>query len=363
MRICAIGPLYPWRGGIALYNTELVRAMKVKHDVFVVNFSYLYPNFLYKKPQIDPEKQNTIIPNNAFIHSLKFWQWRKSLKQCIEFSPTHVTIHLWHPFWYFQIFSISTYIKKYTKAQVICFVHNVYPHDSLVFTKKLLEILLKIAVKNTDVVVTHSLTQAKILQRLFPAKKIQCAPHPLYEPEVIKNRTKHKKLELLFPGFIRPYKGLPVLLRAISLVKHLPIHLQIAGESWLHESIADMVHTLHIENMVSINNSYIPQAELTTYFLHADLAVFPYIEASQSGMIQMALGHKVPVIVTQVPGLYEFLNPNEAFICPPNNAEALASIFKSLVNNPSQLEAMNTYVQKNEPKHTWQSLVHTLFLK
>ena len=47
MKICIIGPTYPYRGGISHYNTLLCENLKKRHDIKSISFKRLYPSFLY----------------------------------------------------------------------------------------------------------------------------------------------------------------------------------------------------------------------------------------------------------------------------------------------------------------------------
>ncbi len=53
-KACLVGPAYPYRGGIAHFNSLLAREFAKDHDVLVVNFKRLYPSFLFPgKTQFD----------------------------------------------------------------------------------------------------------------------------------------------------------------------------------------------------------------------------------------------------------------------------------------------------------------------
>ncbi len=60
MRICIIGPVTPFRSGIARHTTAIARelARREKIDVSVMSFSRQYPRFLYPgDDDHDPEAQ------------------------------------------------------------------------------------------------------------------------------------------------------------------------------------------------------------------------------------------------------------------------------------------------------------------
>ena len=50
-KIVMIGPVYPYKGGIAHYTGLMCKALRKKYDVTMVSFQMQYPKFLYKKEQ------------------------------------------------------------------------------------------------------------------------------------------------------------------------------------------------------------------------------------------------------------------------------------------------------------------------
>lgn len=52
-----IGPVYPYKGGIAHYTALMYRALMTEDDVTLVSYSMQYPKFLFKKEQRDWENK------------------------------------------------------------------------------------------------------------------------------------------------------------------------------------------------------------------------------------------------------------------------------------------------------------------
>ncbi len=71
---------------------------------------------------------------------------------------------------------------------------------------------------------------------------------------------------------------------------------------------------------IEIENRWIADEEIGSYFARAHLAVCPYIEASQSGLIPLAYVFKVPVVATHVGGLKEQVEHGRTgLLVPPND--------------------------------------------
>lgn len=133
-----------------------------------------------------------------------------------------------------------------------------------------------------------------------------------------------KTINFLFFGRIEKYKGIQLLAKAYKeLVQthSLNITLTIAGSGNLAEYREEF---RNIPN-VTIINRYIPDNEIGQYFsIPNTIVVLPYIDASQSGVIPIALEYNTPIIASETGGLKEQLNNGEIGIfCKVNDINSL----------------------------------------
>jgi glycosyltransferase involved in cell wall biosynthesis len=112
-----------------------------------------------------------------------------------------------------------------------------------------------------------------------------------------------RPFRLLFFGRILVYKGLDLLLEALPLLRaEFPaLGLEIWGEGDLTS------YRLQIElaGNVRVENRWIDENEIAGIFERTDLAVLPYREASQSGVVATAFAVGMPCVATPIPGLCE----------------------------------------------------------
>jgi glycosyltransferase involved in cell wall biosynthesis len=167
---------------------------------------------------------------------------------------------------------------------------------------------------------------------------------------------------LLHFGFIRPYKGLAVLLDAMPLIQtEIPVHLLVAGEVWGAKAEYDaQIARLHIGTQVTFVDRYVPDEELASYFRAADVAVLPYLSATQSGVVQLAFGFGLPVIASHVGGLPDVIVEGETgLLVPPGDAPALAEAvirFFRFGLGPS----MTTNIKADQARFSWERMVTTI---
>jgi glycosyltransferase involved in cell wall biosynthesis len=103
--------------------------------------------------------------------------------------------------------------------------------------------------------------------------------------------------------------------------------VRVVGEFWEDERpYRELVRDLGLEGAVEFHNAYVPNEEMAVYFSAADAVVLPYLEATQSGIAQVALGFEKPVIATSVGGMAEtIVDGQTGLIVPPGDNAALSA--------------------------------------
>ncbi len=136
---------------------------------------------------------------------------------------------------------------------------------------------------------------------------------------------------MIFFGNIAPYKGLEYLILALS---HLPkddasYRLIIAGrpkgceEYW--EQIQATIDRCRVRDRIIERIEYIPDDQVEVYLKAADVLVLPYAHVFQSGVLFLAYGFGLPVIVSDVGSMREdVIEGRTGFVCRPQQPEDLA---------------------------------------
>jgi glycosyltransferase involved in cell wall biosynthesis len=207
-----------------------------------------------------------------------------------------------------------------------------------------------------DAVIVHTLTQREELTRAVPdvADRVHVIPHggtPVAVASAAERALCRAHLGIdrdrpviLFFGLIKPYKGLPHLLAAMpSVVAAFPrALLLIAGEPLMPLSaIERQIDALGLREHVSLRLGFVPANEVSTYLNAADLLVAPYVNVGASGVVVMAQGHGLPVVVTRVGGLPEFVEPDDCgFVVAPGSPAALADAIRTAFTDRAALARM-----------------------
>jgi glycosyltransferase involved in cell wall biosynthesis len=137
---------------------------------------------------------------------------------------------------------------------------------------------------------------------------------------------------ILYFGAIKKYKGLEYLVAAFQQIAACGHYrLIIAGERkkgyeeyW--RSIQAKIQSDSSREKVLQKIEFIPDAETETYFKAADVAVLPYTEIFQSGILFLAYAYGLPVIATDVGSFSrDIVEGKTGLVCKPRDPDDLAT--------------------------------------
>ena len=128
MKIAMIGPVHPYKGGIAHYTDLLCRALREDgNEVQLYSFKFQYPKLLYKKPQKDMKSSGFGTNDADFcIHTLNPFNWIKVAGRIKKQKPELIILQWWHPYFAPCFWSICKLLRR-EKILFVC--HNVFPHE------------------------------------------------------------------------------------------------------------------------------------------------------------------------------------------------------------------------------------------
>ncbi len=313
--IAILGLTHPFRGGIAHYTTLLVRELRKTHRVIFFSLTRQYPTLLFPgKTQYDDSQNPIVEANTPCIDSINPWTWLKSVWMLKRASPDLVVIQWWNPFFGFAFGTIANLLACISDIKICFLCHNVLPHESTAFDR----LLLTYAFWKTNDFIVHSEEDQQNLIKLKPKATIKKNVHPSYDIfgdfETYNKHDARRKLGLencekivLFFGLIRKYKGLHYLIQAMpEVMKAFDCKLLIAGEFYDAKSdYLELIETCGIGDHTIVVDQYISNEDVSAYFCSADVVILPYVDATQSGIVQIAFGLNKPVITTRVGGLPE----------------------------------------------------------
>lgn len=249
---------------------------------------------------------------------------RDNISAVIELMP-----HVWSPL-------IMPAVRR-AGALYCTVIHDAdaHPGDRTGWAKPLLDLPMRSA----DVIVTLSAVVAAriVAGGRVPPDKVRT----LFLPDFNYGSRREREpppaggpMRLLFLGRIMPYKGLPLFLDAVELLRAegLNVHAGVFGEGQLGVS-AEQLQRLNAE----VVNRWLAEDEIATVLQRYDAVVLSHLEASQSGVAAAAYGAGLPIVATPVGGLTEqVIDGVTGMIAARVDAAALADAAKRLLLDPER---------------------------
>lgn len=365
-KLVIIGPAHPLRGGLATFNQRLAKEfIHSGHDCSIYSFSLQYPSFLFPgKTQFTNEPAPEGLKIHTVINSVNPLNWIKIGNRLKKQRPDIIVVRYWLPLMGPALGTILRRVRKNKHTRIICIADNIIPHEKRAGDK----VFTKYFLKCCDAFVTMSekvLNDLRSFEKTKPAKLVN---HPLYDAfgENVSKKEARQHLGLnendkiiLFFGFIRKYKGLDILLDAMTVLKDSDIRLLIAGEFYEDEKpYQEQINRLGISDHLILRTNFIPDSEVKYYLCAADVVVQPYRNATQSGVTPLAYHYEKPMIVTDVGGLPSLVPNEKAGLVvkpdPKSIAEGVLRFYQLGENY------FIPHLRSEKQKYSWGNLVSTI---
>lgn len=367
MKIVILSAAYPFRGGIANFTNLLAKSLEADNEVIIYTFTRQYPDLLFPgKTQLEPPSDFPPVKSKRVLDSINPLSWKKTGKLIKDENPDLLIFNFWMPFFGPSFGTVARIVKNNPSVKALAICHNVVPHES----KPGDTFLTKYFLKKIDYFVLLSEKVKDELLKLVPRANYRVLFHPVYssfgEPVDKTVAKTHLNLRdekvLLFFGLIREYKGLDVLLEAMAEIKKkMKIKLLVAGEFYDDkEKYLKLMEKLELGKTVEIIDRYIEAKEVKYYFSAADAVVLPYKDATQSGIVQVAVNFHKPLIGTTAGGLKEIIedNVNGYLVNPEAPHELAEAIIKFYSENREEQFSAN--IKKISEKFSWRKFTDEL---
>ncbi|MFI5192689.1 MAG: glycosyltransferase [Chitinophagales bacterium] len=374
MKVVIIGPAYPLRGGLATFDQRLCRAFSEEgNTASIYSFSLQYPGFLFPgttQYSSDPPPEDIKI--HTLINSINPLSWLSTGRRLRKEAPDLLVVRYWLPFMGPALGTILRQVRKNRKTKIIAITDNILPHErrpgDVAFTRYFL--------KSCDAFITMSDEVMQDLRRFEKQKPAEKVIHPLYDNfgEIISREQARKILKdqyhlpieagervMLFFGFIRKYKGLDILLRAMAEpgIREAGIRLLIAGEYYEDQKIyRDLISLLHIEDLLILKTDFIPDSQVQSYLCAADAVIQPYRHATQSGVTPLAYHFEKPMIVSNVGSLAaHVIHEKTGLVAEPEPASIAQAMLRFYELGE---DYFIPHLRMEKKKYSWKNLVNTI---
>ena len=374
MNIVVIGPVYPYKGGIAHYTSLLYKALTKEHNVTLISYKMQYPKLLFKSEQKDYSNEVFKIEDTQFlINTANPFNIIKVANKINKLNPDAVIIQWWHPYFAPCYRILTNHLKKNIKVLFTC--HNVFPHERFPMDR----FLTKLVLNKGDGFIVHSKSDENDLLSFKENANKVFNPIPTYNVFKIHNLSKSESRAeivrkdgfeisdstklLLFFGFVREYKGLKHLINAMPQVaERFPdCRLLVVGSFRDDkEEYVNLIKSLGVESFIYLKDTYTPDDEVEKYFSASDLVVLPYEDATQSAIVQISFGFEKPVIVTEVGGLPDVVTDNvTGYVIEPFKPQLIAEKIIDFYGNNRE-KTFEDGIKKEAYRFDWGYMVKSI---
>jgi glycosyltransferase involved in cell wall biosynthesis len=362
-RIVIIGPAHPLRGGLASFDERLARQFQQEgNEVVIYTFSLQYPSFLFPgTTQYSTEAAPKDINIKVRINSINPLNWLLIGNELKNLKPDIIVVRYWLPFMGPCLGTILRIAKQNRHIKVVCIADNIKPHEKrfgdTAFTKYFIGAV--------DAFITMSQKVMKDLKSIT-AKPARQVVHPLYdnfgEPVTRNEARKHLGLPenekiILFFGFIRKYKGLDLLLKAMASpsIKTSGIKLLVAGEFYEDRKLYDeLIAQNNLQPQLILKTDFIPDSMVRFYLSAADFVIQPYRNATQSGVTPLAYHFEKPMLVTNVGGLPDLVPEGRVGLISEPTPDSIA--FNILKLYELGENYFLPHLREEKKKYSWNNL-------
>ncbi|MFA4940983.1 MAG: glycosyltransferase family 4 protein [Patescibacteria group bacterium] len=193
-------------------------------------------------------------------------------------------------------------------------------------------------VKNSDIAIIYKKYPEKFIEIPFGVDTEKFKPNNL-------QKITQKIIKILFVGGLdraHYFKGINVLLAAISKLKIQNYQLQIIGDGDLKPEYEKQAKELGAADKI-IFSGKVSDEELPAIYQQADLFILPSINKNEAfGLVLLeAMACGVPVIASNLPGVRTvFENGKQGLLCKPNDVDDLKNKIEEILSNEEKRKKM-----------------------
>jgi len=251
--------------------------------------------------------------------------------------------------WEYLLF---TFFKS---SNIILTIHDVLIHPSATFIQTP-QVFLNTAIKYASKFIVHGQCLKTLLVEKYPAvcsEKVYVMPHGLIKKYGSRDIRSRNGYNILFFGNIDKWKGIEYLLESSEIIFQSIIAAKIVISGRVFDKNILQLLSKEKYKKILFKPGRVRDDEVAKLFDWADLLILPYIEGSQSGVINLALSFALPVIVTDVGALSEMVIDGETgYIIPSRSPKHIANAVIDFFSDIEKTDYMvRNIIKMREKKH------------
>jgi beta-1,4-mannosyltransferase len=272
----------------------------------------------------------------------------------------------WRAFLKGPVFLGQVLLLRLAGCRIVWTVHNLVNHErrlarwewffSLPFTRLAHSLVVHGEVARREVIATYHLQRRE--------DRVTALFHPNYSgayPDRVTREQARQELGvgadakvILSLGQIRPYKGLPDLVRAFrAMPERAGVELWIAGEPVDEELAASLQREAETRPGVCLRLGHQSPAEVEVLLRACDLVALPYLDILTSGAALLAMTFGKPCVAPRLGCLTEVLDERGAFLYDPAEIDGLRGALVRAVEPSANLPEMGEHNRARAAAWSW----------
>jgi glycosyltransferase involved in cell wall biosynthesis len=207
--------------------------------------------------------------------------------------------------------------------------------------------------RQADHVVVTTASYANRLVKNVPAEKLSVIPWGVDFERYAAPVEKKDPFTIVYLGQIRPYKGLPILLKAFSGLSNM--RLWVIGDGHYRRACQKMAETNHLPEVRFWGA--LPDCQMIQLLQQAHVIVLPSVTSSESfGIVLSRDGSRAGSNCLHLPGVADVIG-NEGFTFKPGDYEALRAILNRLRDDSALRSHLATLAQAKARLYPWSRVI------
>lgn len=365
MKIVIVGTAYPYRGAVSAFNHSLARQLMAEgNDVEIVTYTMQDP----RNKRLSGDSSPKDLKITRMINSMNPISWEKSASYIKKSNPDEVLFAYTSSCMSVCMGKIAQRLNRNENIKRVALVKDIIPQDSNLLDR----ILPYRFVRNVDgfVCVSKGIEEdIEHFEKVNKPKKYSNMPISVPYGERLSREEAISQLSLdpnyrylLYFGYIKPYKGIDLLISAFSdeRIRKYNVKLIIAGEFKGNiQPYIDMIRDAKLDDYLELRTGYINNRDVNKYFSAADMVVQTYKKPRESGVTQVAYHFEKPMLVTNVCKLADVVpNGVVGYVVEPDAKDIADAIVDFYENDRREDFERNVAVEKQ--KYSWVNLTKTI---
>jgi beta-1,4-mannosyltransferase len=266
------------------------------------------------------------------------------------------------------MFFFRLVLLRLSGRQLVWTVHNLYGHEG--HFRAIQRLFSRGIIYCASSVIVHSPSAVELVATEFKVKdrrKLRVIPHgnyiQSYPNEISRIEARHQlgfadlnAPVVLFLGKIRPYKGVPELIRAFHELDHPRARLVVAGAPLNDAVWHEVTEAAGGSTRVRLDRGYVSSDRIQLYLNAADVVVFPYQDVLTSGAVILAMSFGKPCVAARLGCIGDTLDENGGYLYDASDPLSLRTALAQALNNPHRLETLGRHNYIRASAWSWRGI-------